>query len=212
MWSALNFVAGCLLLIVASSPVYAQKAFSCDRESSASKVVLHTPLGQVTGVICLDDGDSFGVGPTWLRLRGINAPEIRAGCLKRFPELPDRCLPSKGAIEALIVLSALIEKSVVCYSVRKDQYNRWIADCADTEGKSLSREMVARGFACATKEGREFRQADMDARMAGLGLWSSEWATMRSGFPSSDCIITARQFKRRVQYIESKRLRSKPIE
>lgn len=142
----------------------------------------------------------------------MNAPEIRAGCLKRFPELPDRCLPSKAAIEALIVLSALMEKGVVCNAARKDQYNRWTADCVDSEGRSLAREMVARGFACATKEGKEFRQADMDARTAGVGLWSSEWATLRYGFPSSECIITPRQFKRRLQYLEAKRLRAKLVD
>ncbi len=194
-----------LLWSGASSSV-AQKANSCDRElRDSSKVVLNTPVEQSTGRVCLDDGDSFGVGNGWVRLRGIDAPEIARGCLKHFDALPARCEASRGAIHALLALSELLETGAVCQSHRKGHLNRWPVDCTMPGDRSLAKEMIDRGLACATNNSPDdYKAADFNARKNRTGLWGDEFSASRAGFPSDQCGQATRRYSNHVKYLERK--------
>ncbi|MEQ1715939.1 MAG: thermonuclease family protein, partial [Hyphomicrobium sp.] len=102
------------------------------------------------------------------------------------------------------VLSSLLESGATCKAGKKENRNRWVADCTLFDNKDLAREMVTRGFACSTKQGREFRSAELEARKLGVGLWSSEWGDTLENFPSKQCIVTSRKFKRHLQYLQFK--------
>ena len=190
------------------TPAEAQKPGTCDRELRAThQVVLSTPFGSASGRLCLDDGDSFSLGPTFVRIRGLDAPEIGRNCVKKFDPLPPRCESSAGAVEALIQLSTLLEASATCVAEKKDQYNRWVADCTLPGSRNVANEMIGLGFACATKEGADFRTSELEARKLERGLWAQKWVGKRDGFPSSQCVVSNRSIKRHIQYQRNKSAR-----
>ena len=195
-------------LVVTLNPIagVAQKENSCDRElKDSSKVVLRTPVELSGGRICLDDGDSFGIGNAWVRLRGIDAPNIARNCLKSFDALPPRCEKSKGAIQALLVLSELLEAGTVCEANKIGYVNRWPVDCTSNGYRSLALEMIKRGFACASNGSiDELKSADFEACKQKVGLWAGEWADKLAGFPSGQCSLATRRYANHVKYLERK--------
>ena len=124
--------------------------------------------------------------------------------MKQFDALCTRCQRSAAGIEALPRLAALLEGGAECKATKVDNRNRWLADCKLPEGRNLAREMIFERFACATKNGTEFRALELEARKSNRGLWSHEWADKLTDFPSSLCIVSNRHFKRHLQYIKSK--------
>lgn len=199
-----------LSLSLGSNSAWAQKDNTCDRQvRESSKVILKTPIEESSGKVCLDDGDSFGIGNGWVRLRGIDAPEIAKGCLKHFDAIPPECASSRGAIQALLVLSELLEGGAICESRRKGHLNRWPADCSIRGGRSLALEMIVRGYACATNASpNAYKAADFEARKNKVGLWSDGWAEARSGFPSAQCKLATSRYVGHTKYLERKARRA----
>ncbi len=208
MWRRFVLSASIQIVVAcfAADAAIAQKDNSCDRElRNSSKVVLKTPNGETTGKVCLDDGDSFGIENAWVRIRGIDAPEIGRNCLKSFDALPARCETSRGAIQALLVLSELLEAGAVCESERKGHINRWPVDCSVQGNRSLGIEMIRGGFACATNSApTDYKAADLDARKRKAGLWADEWSEQRKGFPSDRCGYTSKRHASHLRYMQRK--------
>lgn len=191
--------------VLMTSLAFAQRdEVACDREArSSNSITLETPLGEGRGRVCLDDGDSFSIGPTWLRIRGIDAPEIGRNCVGKFDNR--QCARFAKGNEALVELSRLLEAGAKCSAKKRDQYNRWVADCALPDNRNLAREMVAGGYACTTQEGPELRSTDIEARKQGVGLWKQDVG----GINSKHCIVTNRTFKRHLQYQQFKNRRER---
>src|SRR5262249_38625198 len=92
---------------------------------------------------------------------------------------------------------------------RKELRNRWVVDCVIPGERNLAREIIARGYGCATKEGPpEFRLADFAARKQQVGLWAEEWAEKREGFPSKSCADATRRYNSHLKYIQRKAKKS----
>lgn len=129
---------------------------------------LVTPRGPAQGALFTDDGDSFSIGPTWVRLIGVDAPEKTRGC-GNFDEETLRC--GERAEDELL---DLLMDGVTCNAGdARDDRNRWLAKCFTATGLDIGREMVLRGWACAaTKYSREYLNAEIEARQNQRGLWA----------------------------------------
>ena len=161
---------GVFSLVSHSVGAFAQKPGACDRDTRTGNVVsVATPIGVVEGKICLDDGDSFLVGPTPVRIRGIDAPEIGRGCLKNFPSVDPRCMKSGAAIEGLNVLSNLLDAGATCAAEKRENRNRWVVDCSLPSKTDLATEMIKRGFACATRQRVDLRTLELEHFPRRLG-------------------------------------------
>lgn len=180
-----------LLAIVFAVPaVNAQKAQkACDRDlKSAPNVTLKTPLGTSQGMVCLDDGDSFSIGPAWVRLASIDAPEIPRNCLKQRDPMPVRC---KAPVEALLQLSDLLHEGAACEATQKDSRNRWLVACTTPSGKDVAAEMVKKGWACADTrydKRQRYLQDELESRKDRVGLWAPDVRRRVANFPSAMCL------------------------
>ena len=142
---------------------------TCDSyNQTTGKVTLQTQRGEASGKVCLDDGDSLSIGPTWMRLSGIDAPALGRNCKKNMDEL--RC---KIGAEAANALADLLMDGASCKATERDGFNRWSATCTLPSGGDLGAKLVEQGFACAaTKYGDQYEGLEKAARAAGKGLWA----------------------------------------
>lgn len=131
---------------------------------------LVTPRGTSGGVTCLIDGDSFSIGPAFVRLSQIDTPKLGRNCLKQLDNLPSRC---HQGIPSARELSTLLKHGARCEASEHEGYNRWEAECVTTDGASVNEEMVRRGFACAARKyGTKYVAAEDDAKYNRRGLWA----------------------------------------
>lgn len=166
----------CLLYLTAANPgvLSAQPSSpACDSITKAhAAVAVRTPLGDAKGLLCLDDGDSFSIGPSWVRLKGIDAPRVGRNCIQWFGKdsIPKRCVLG---LEMLAQLSDLLERGAECVAERRDARNRWLSTCNTADGRDISREMVSRGFACAASRYEStYVGTESTARAAQRGIWA----------------------------------------
>ena len=124
----------------------------------------------VSGVPRIIDGDTFEIGPTTIRLSGIDAPEVA----------------QPGGVDAIGALAALVEaKQTRCEGSRRDAYNRLIATCDAGEG-DVGAALVLQGHAWAyTKYSPAYSDLEQAARSSHEGIWrgspEAPWdATTRS--------------------------------
>ena len=155
---------------------------ACEGElREIERVTLDTPLGPAQGKLCFDDGDSFSIGPTWIRIFGIDAPEMSPSCIRLSPGAPENCRIGLAALDELLDL--LIE-GAKCEATRKDKHNRWLATCRTTKGIDIGSELVRQGRACAaTKYDRSYIEQQGEAKAAKRGIW----APNASYVPSAMC-------------------------
>jgi endonuclease YncB( thermonuclease family) len=127
------------------------------------------PLGTLSGVPKLIDGDSFEIAGTGVRLFGIDAPEGRQTCRRDGGDWP--CGSAAAA-----KLSQLVGASpLVCTRTDTDSYGRMVAVCR-AGAVDLGREMVAAGFALAYRRySNDYVGAEAEAHAAKRGLWASEF-------------------------------------
>lgn len=166
----------CTMLVVIgiASPISSQPASpACDRDTrKVDSVIVKTPLGEAKGLLCLDDGDSFSIGPAWIRLKGIDAPRVGRNCIKHFGSgaTPKRC---EIGLEILAQLDNILSVGTTCESEKRDSRNRWLSSCSTTDGRDVSAEMVRLGFACAaTRYEKTYVHLEHEARRAKRGLWA----------------------------------------
>lgn len=192
--SAHWFVAALLSALLWSSEVRAYRGEEgCDKDPrTSSPIMLETPLGQASGRVCLDDGDSFALGTTFVRIKGIDAPEIGRNCIRDYDQ--PKCAQFKNAYESFNALSELLRKGAYCRATGTDKWNRWLSECTLPDGTNLAKELIRTGFACARSF--EYRLIELDARRREVGLWRLP----TRGFPSKQCVVTRLAFKRFLQF------------
>lgn len=121
----------------------------------------------VAGHVRVVDGDSLVLGERRLRLKGIDAPEIRQRCRKDGFDYG--C-----GVEAASHLRGLIGgQPVECRSEGRDRYGRDLVRCR-VDGLDLNEAMVRSGHAVAFGD---YSQAEAAARQSGAGLWAGEFET-----------------------------------
>lgn len=122
--------------------------------------------------ITVQDGDSFVIQQTAIRLDGIDAPELKQNCLSADGSIW-RC----GG-EARNQLAKLLRKGdVKCEPQAKDRYGRTIAKCSALETPDIAEAMVRMGWAInAAKLGEgKYAAAEEEARAAKRGIWQGKF-------------------------------------
>lgn len=113
------------------------------------------------------DGDTLDIAGTRVRLKGIDAPELKQECVRAGR--PWAC----GEAARRMLQEALRAGPVTCAASRRDQYGRPVAVC-QAGGVDLSEHMVQQGFAVAYL-GRAYAGMEAEARAAGRGIWGGSF-------------------------------------
>ena len=123
----------------------------------------------IEGPFVAVDGDTLAVGGERLRLKGIDAPEIRQTCGTAGREW--RCgEDARATLEDLTSGAA-----VICSGSERDRYERLLVHCR-SGALDINAEMVKRGMAVASgDDGGEEAQA----REQSVGVWSGTFERPR---------------------------------
>jgi endonuclease YncB( thermonuclease family) len=116
---------------------------------------------QVAGEVHVVDGDTLRMGQTALRLKGMDAPEMKQSCQREGGPYP--C--GRVARDALIDL--VRNRPVQCRIDGRDRYGRSLARCL-VDGEDLGRRMIEGGFAVAYGD---YEREESRARSSRVGLW-----------------------------------------
>jgi endonuclease YncB( thermonuclease family) len=122
--------------------------------------------------ITVQDGDSFIIQQTTIRLYGIDAPELKQNCYSADDSIW-RC----GG-EARNQLAKMLRKGdVKCEPLSKDRYGRTIASCSAKDIPDLAEAMVRLGWAInAAKIGEgKYAAAEEEAKNAKRGIWQGKF-------------------------------------
>lgn len=110
--------------------------------------------GRTSALLCTaTDGDSLRCGSERIRLRGIDAPELR----------------QPGGAAAHSALAKLATGPLVCSDRGTDRYGRTLARCGNAITPDLGRAMVLQGFAISYYD---YKEEEAFARSARRGVWS----------------------------------------
>jgi endonuclease YncB( thermonuclease family) len=119
------------------------------------------------GVARVIDGDTLAIGPTTVRLTGIDAPERDQTCADKYG-LTRTC--GQAAAEALTRLAN--SRLVACRTRGQDVYGRSLGTCY-ADGKNLNAWMVRHGHAWAfTRYSLRYVPEEWLAWSEGAGIWS----------------------------------------
>ncbi len=123
----------------------------------------------ITGHAKAVDGDSLEIGPTRVRLFGIDAPEGKQTCQRAGR--PWRC-----GEDAAAKLRALVrDVDLRCTQRDVDDYGRSVAVC-HAGSTDINAEMVRSGLALAYRRySNDYVDEENDARNAQRGLWAGEF-------------------------------------
>ena len=148
--------------------VIALAVFACARTDGRQRVV---------------DGDTLVIGRERIRLKGIDAPEMKQTCVCRGKT-------TKCGVEAKKALTDLIgTKKVSCVSSGRDVYGRLLAECFVTAGKekiSLNTMMIRSGMAVTfSKKDEALLIEESEALRQKKGIWGCERFEMPSDFRKS---------------------------
>lgn len=122
--------------------------------------------------IAVQDGDSFVIQQTTIRLDGIDAPELKQNCFSADGSIW-RC----GG-EARNQLAKMLRKGdVKCEPSAKDRYGRTIAKCSAEGIPDIAEAMVRLGWAInAANVGEgKYAAAEEEARNAKRGIWQGKF-------------------------------------
>ncbi len=131
----------------------------------------------ISGQVRVVDGDSLAIGKRRLRLKGIDAPEIKQRCRKDGLEYG--C-----GVEAASFLRGLVGRQTVdCKGEGTDRYGRDLVRCK-AGGVDLNATMVRSGHAIAFGD---YESVEAVARAERAGLWAGdfqrpkEWRIVHGG-------------------------------
>lgn len=120
---------------------------------------------EISGSVRVVDGDSLAMGPRRLRLKGIDAPELKQRCVR--DGLDYGCGQESAAHLRSLVGSTLVD----CKGEGIDRYGRDLVRCR-SDGIDLNAAMVRSGHAVAFGD---YVLAEAEARSARAGLWAGEF-------------------------------------
>lgn len=108
------------------------------------------------------DGDTIVMGSRRIRLRGLDAPELRQTCQRGV--VAYRCgEEARAALRALIA-----DRNVACAVRGRDRFQRDLATC-EAGGADLGLTLVKRGLAVAYGA---YADEEREAREARRGIWA----------------------------------------
>jgi endonuclease YncB( thermonuclease family) len=133
---------------------------------------------QLEGRVQVTDGDTLRMGENRLRLKGIDAPEMRQTCFRNGRSY------SCGETARDRLVGMVQRQQVQCRPAGRDRYKRLLTYCT-ANGRDLNAAMVAEGW--AVSYGREYQAEEAQARRRSAGLWAGEferpqdWRRQNSG-------------------------------
>lgn len=119
----------------------------------------------ISGQVRVVDGDSLALGSRRLRLKGIDAPELKQRCRKDGKEY------GCGTEAASFLRSLVGNHQVTCKSEGIDRYGRDLVRCR-AGGVELNQAMVRSGHAVAFGD---YVAVEAEARSEQAGLWAGEF-------------------------------------
>ena len=118
------------------------------------------------------DGDTLILNKQKIRLKGIDAPEIKQQCTSNINNSKTKIRCGEVARQKLIELIG--SSKVHCTNEGKDRYNRQAYCYAGNI--NLNREMVREGYAVACpKYDKSFVLDELHAKEAKRGIWSGRF-------------------------------------
>ena len=119
----------------------------------------------LSGAVRVVDGDSLELDGERIRLRGIDAFELRQTCTKDGREY------GCGRESLLSLQRLVIGKQVTCETWERDRYHRLLGVCS-AGGIELNRQQVSQGWAVAYGD---YEREEREARREQRGAWSGDF-------------------------------------
>ncbi len=120
----------------------------------------------LTGIPIIGDADTLNIGPTKVRLEGIDAPEMDQVCVNANGDVWPCGIEARDQLKAHIA-----GRKISCTPSGTDRYRRTLGTCK-LEGEDLNGWMVQQGWALAyLKYSSVYVHAEQDARTNQRGLW-----------------------------------------
>lgn len=121
--------------------------------------------------VMIIDGDSFRSEDSEYRIYGIDAPEYRQTCTEA-DGTPWNC--GRDARDAL--QSEMRTKDYSCEVRAKDQYQRAVVSCTDSDGRDLGASLVRQGAAFSGTSFDEliYSKEERQAERLRKGIWRGE--------------------------------------
>lgn len=115
-------------------------------------------------------GNIFQLGSTYLKLYGIDVPNLKQTCIDKRGENYKCGLLAKQRLEKL-----LINKKLTCQIVSSYSQNQYLVTCA-IQGYDVGATMVAVGWALADRTATDvYIPYENEARTKKLGLWAGKF-------------------------------------
>ncbi len=128
-------------------------------------LLARAPESSITGPAHAIDGDSIIVDGEEIRIKGIDAPELRQMCQEAGQEV------ACGRRAAAAMKRWLGRGTVFCYGAERDRYNRRLALCR-VNGVDIGRDMVLQGFAV---DYGLYPEEEREAIRALRGIWAGSF-------------------------------------
>ena len=132
---------------------------------------------EIYGTPKIIDGDTVHINSKKIRLKGIDAPEMRQQCKKVFFEISVivgfniKKDYSCGVVSKDKLKDKINESQIKCISSGRDRYKRYLATCYKDK-INLNKWMVRNGLAVAYKRySKDYLRDEVYAKENKLGLW-----------------------------------------
>jgi endonuclease YncB( thermonuclease family) len=123
----------------------------------------------IIGTARVVDGDTLDIGEVRIRLEGIDAPETKQTCQRRWVG-SWHC----GGAATLALEQLVAGQTVRCERRGVDKYGRTLAVCF-VAGRDINAQMVRQGYAWAfVKYSTSYVGEEAAAKAEGLGIWQGE--------------------------------------
>ncbi len=136
---------------------------------------------EIYGVPKIVDGDTVRINSKKIRLKGIDAPEIKQQCKKPFLTFSAVISfqfsknYSCGVFSKNKLIDKIGNKEIKCIYSSKDRYKRYLATCFKDK-INLNKWMVRNGYAVAYKRYSKQYVNDEDyAKEKKLGIWEGSF-------------------------------------
>ncbi len=132
----------------------------------------------INGKAVIIDGDTIKINDTKIRLFGIDAPENKQLCKKKFLSVLFFTLQKKyscGKTSTIKLKKLVGTKTVRCYLEGEDRYKRKIGICYKNK-ININSWLVRNGLAVAyIKYSKRFVEDEIKAKKDNIGLWQGEF-------------------------------------
>ena len=136
---------------------------------------------EINGIPKIIDGDTVHINKKKIRLKGIDAPEIKQKCKKPFLKISAIISYqfnknySCGIMARIKLVEKINNSKVKCIVTSKDRYKRFIATCYK-DNINLNKWMVRNGYAVAYKRySKDYVRDEEYAKENKLGVWEGSF-------------------------------------